>query len=501
MSSVGSRVPDHKFAPAENGFFDRDDSALSFVDGTRTFSITPVGGSFAYMANGGKYTKTSADSLVIADTEGLHFIYYDGATLGETTTFTADIITDYAFVAAIYWDATNNAAILFGDERHGATMDSATHSYNHNTFGARYSSGLALGDMDVDGSGNDASAAQFSVADGVIYDEDIRHAITDDDPQDLSTTASIPIFYRTGADGDWRRIAATDYPITTTGTGRAAWNELTGGSWQLTEAGNSNYVLMHYYATGDTVHPIIGLVGQAEYSTRSAAREAATTELLTLATGGLTDLTLEFVPIATAIWQTASAYSNAVNSRVVSTEDGDDYIDWRSTRGAAAGGVADDTSPFGRVFSVYGPVGNQTFKNTLGTQDTQSVNFTTTTATDTGFSWSAANNELTCSFDGRALVSWSVNAEWRVTGTRSTFEVWLEVDTGGGYAIVTGTQRNCYIRQSTSASTASLSPFVVDVSSGDKFRVRAQIEENGPYEAQILQDQAHLTIQRIQGAS
>jgi len=59
------------------GFVDPAASTLSFDDGTRTFSITPVGDSFTFYAFGNRYVKTAAESKQIADTEGLWYFYYD----------------------------------------------------------------------------------------------------------------------------------------------------------------------------------------------------------------------------------------------------------------------------------------------------------------------------------------------------------------------------------------------------------------------------------------
>ena len=260
---------------------------------------------------------------------GYSYIYYDDDNLTSTTTFSNDIITQFTWVGLVYWDATNNTAIMLSDERHGYLMDSSTHIYHHLTTGAQYQDGLGLGNMDIDGNGNDNSAAQFSFADGAIWDEDIQHLIVDGSPQELSTIAEIPMYYRLGAAGDWRKVAATTYPITTTGSGRAAWNEFTGGAWQLTEVASVDYVLVHYYATNDQVDPIIGIVGQADYSTVNLARLGALVEIRTLQFGPLDALLPETVPIATVIFETRSTYSNAVKSRVRSTDTGDDYIDWR----------------------------------------------------------------------------------------------------------------------------------------------------------------------------
>lgn len=48
-------------------------------------------------------------------------------------------------------------------------------------------------------------------------------------------------------------------------------------------------------------------------------------------------LSLESVPIATVIYQTRTNYTNAVKSRIISTDEGFDYIDWRQVRFVAGG--------------------------------------------------------------------------------------------------------------------------------------------------------------------
>ena len=314
----------------DGGFPNLTDSAITFTDGTRTLQIAPTGTQFSFFVNGRKLTKTSAQSVVIPDTEGIHFVYFDNTgTLVSSVSFDVAYITENALVVIIYWDATNNVGIYVADERHGIIMDGATHLHLHEGFGSRYVSGLALSGITADGTGNNDTDAQCAVSDGVIRDEDLRHSIVDDSPQDLDPTAQIPLFYRSGASGDWRKVAATNFPVTTTGTGRAAWNEFTGGAWQLSEVGNANFVLVHLVATNDTLAPVFGFVGQAEYSTVSAARAGAEAEVLTLQLGVLDDVIPEWVVIATLIFQASNGYSNTVKSRIRSTADGGDYIDWR----------------------------------------------------------------------------------------------------------------------------------------------------------------------------
>ena len=69
---------------APTGFPNRTASALSFVSGTRTFTIAPDNGSFVYYIAGVAYTKSSAENIIIANTSGVHVIYYNGATLTDS---------------------------------------------------------------------------------------------------------------------------------------------------------------------------------------------------------------------------------------------------------------------------------------------------------------------------------------------------------------------------------------------------------------------------------
>lgn len=324
--------PQYEYSP---GFENRTESALSFNDGTRTLTVAPTGASFAFSSARKDFTKTGAQTVVITDTEGLWFCYFDGTgTLTATQTFSEALILTYALAAIVYWDADNNAALLFMDERHGRTMDGATHLYAHNTRGTvlDVDGGLTLGDILADELGNSATHAQFSVAAGAIWDEDIKHSIAS-----MAAPANIPILYRSGAAGAWRRKAADAYPLVTTGTGRAAWNQLTGGVWQLAEVANLDFVLMHYFAIGANAAPkIVGIVGQADYATIADAQAGAESELRALVLAGLP--VPEMMAIGTVIFQTANTYTNAVKSRIRSTDAGADYIDWRTQVIAAPGG-------------------------------------------------------------------------------------------------------------------------------------------------------------------
>ncbi len=270
------------------------------------------------------------------------YIYFDGdGVLQATQTFSEDIITKYAIVSMLYWDADNNQVLAFAEERHGRVMDGMTHLYLHNTVGARYASGLALGNIVADGNGDLETTAQFSIADGVIWDEDIKTTITNGQYLTLSPVAGLPKIYRSGAAGNWRKTAITNYVVTTTGSGRAAYNQWTGSTWQLTEVSSGGFLLSHVFATNCFTCPAIVVVGQATYSTIASARAGAETELKSLSVGQLGGLFREFVPIATLICETSNSYDNAVKTRIRTTDTGAQYIDWRGAQiSASTGGTA-----------------------------------------------------------------------------------------------------------------------------------------------------------------
>ena len=313
------------------GFVNRTDSTLDLT--ADRFTINPAVTSFDYYVAGKKYTVSSSDVVNVnyidlADTEGQHYIYYDGAVLSvaanPTDTEIDVIIRTKVLVCIIYYDATNNVGIYVGEERHGITMDGDTHAHIHFSLGLVYLDGLGLNTIDADQDGSLASHAQFGIDAGTIRDEDIRLT-----PTAIGSTDGMNIYYRDGATGAWRRTTQANFAVKVTGSGRLAWNELTGGAWQLTEVADNKFVLCHIFATTEKDNPMISVIGQSTYITQVAAREGATTEINSLLLGNLP--TPEMRPIATVIFQTKDSYTNSINARIRTTDEGDDYVDWRTT--------------------------------------------------------------------------------------------------------------------------------------------------------------------------
>ncbi len=320
-----------------NGFVGgRTDTTITWTRATRTLLFSPTGSTFQIASSGVVYTKSSA-SLQIANTTGLHFLYFDATgTLVETTTFAEAIITEHAFAAAVYWNATLAREIgLVADERHSVQMDPATHIYLHRSRGAALDKSTTRFELtyDTGGAGSQADDAQIAVGPGTLIDEDLSlpSSLTS---QVLTLPAQVPVLYKNGVSAtfDWRIKDADDYPLIYTGTvsgyagTRCAYNQLTGGSWQLTEIGNTNYALIHLFAWDSTLSRVIAVLGQTEYATAALARAGAEVELKDIILTGLP--ALEMVPLYSLIFQVSNAYSNVPKARWQPPDVGA-VVDWR----------------------------------------------------------------------------------------------------------------------------------------------------------------------------
>lgn len=316
------------------GFQTRDTSTIHFNDSTRTFTISAVDLNIGFNVwlHANEFTRYS-ESVQIPNTTGIHFIYFDypDNELKSTNNPTHELFLDKALVSVVYWRADLQKHIYFADERHGIVMDGATHQHLHLSIGAQYRDGLTLNNFNVDGNGSSNAHSQFSCSNGHIADEDLLITITDNLPQELSTIAYIPIYYRHGT--NWGRKDATAFPVVrpntipeyTTGT-RCAYNAQVNGTWDVLEVPNNQYFLIHILATNDVETPIVGILGNI-YQNKPQARTGALNELKYLS--GMPFL--EFVKLGTVIFQTSDSFTNTPKAAVVSTDTGTAYIDYRPT--------------------------------------------------------------------------------------------------------------------------------------------------------------------------
>ena len=289
-------------------------STISFNAGTRTFTITPVGASFVVWCKGEKYTYTTAQTVVIPDTAGLHFIYFSSTGVLSTKmsyfTWDEDAPTSY-----VYWNATNNEAVYFADERHGVTLDWQTHEYLHRTRGAAIANGFAASGYTLSGNGNADADAQITIEGGTFFDEDMQIDIVSSNTptantfeQDLNSPARIPILYLEGS--EWRITSPTDYPVKQ-GTARPQYNLYTGGAWTLVDVTNTDYTCTWILATNNLNYPVVGVISQSNLSTLNNA-EAAVFEDLDLP--GFPSV--EFRPLYKLIFQSNNSYSNTPHTRL-----------------------------------------------------------------------------------------------------------------------------------------------------------------------------------------
>jgi len=333
---------------AQVGFAEYNDTTITFDDSTRIFSIQPDNDSYDYYQAGIKYTATG-DTVKITDVEGIHFIYYDNGVLtaeAEPPLRTIEnIIRLKVLVSIIYWNATDSEAIYVGDERHGSQMSPSTHSYLHFTQGLQFLSGLLLNTMSVDDATPDSTSAQFGVDTGDVTDEDHYKYIPA-----IGGTTGLPIYYMLGSEPRWVRHVEAGFSVMTfnkTSSTRLAWNEFTGGSWQLTEIATNRFVLCHVFATTEKDNPMIAVMGQADYNSKVDAQAGAQTEIDDLVLDDV--LFPEITPVATIIFQTALSYANDVNAKVVSTDTGDDYVDWRNNAVTGTGGSGSGVTDHGSL--------------------------------------------------------------------------------------------------------------------------------------------------------
>ena len=298
----------------------RTDSQISFDPTTRVFTIQPTTTSFDVWVAGSNYTKTTAETTTLAASSDLYYIAYnpDGSLINQTSFFIWD---QQAPTAYIYFNTGATGEYMLFDERHGVTMDWATHEYLHRTRGAQIANGFALNNFTTTGTGNLNSDAQVSVQNGTFFDEDLQVDITDGTPgtgewvQQLQSPARVPVIYLNG--GAWRKTAVSDYALyIDSGDTRPAYNSVSSGIGTLVEVNNNHHVVYYLAATNMVTTPIISIMGQASYSSLSKAQDASWNELY------LQDLPIvEIRPLWRLIFEARNSYTNDVNSRLVDVSD------------------------------------------------------------------------------------------------------------------------------------------------------------------------------------
>ncbi len=317
---VNSTLPPNEPTGHEN----KDNSQISFNNNNRRFYIQPGGvnsaASHVVWCAGKKFVKSANEYVEIPNTTGIYYIYYNSSgTLSYKTSFFD--LENEAPISYIYWNSTVAEAVFFADERHGITMDWATHEYLHRTRGAAIASGFGASGYILGGNGTSNTHAQMSLVGGTFYDEDLQvdivHSATptsDTWEQRLENGAYIPVYYHSGSNGGWIKDTATQFPLKY--NARAKYNQYTGGSWTTTDIDNNRWGVSWIVATNNLNEPVLAILGQNSYSSTNNA-EDATWEDLNLDGFPI----FEFRPLYKIIYYTSNTYTNTPKTSFTSIWD------------------------------------------------------------------------------------------------------------------------------------------------------------------------------------
>ena len=333
------------------GFVNRTDSTLSFVEGTRTLTLTPVNPTAVYY-RGTLFTVSSPLNLVITNTSGGRYVWFNP----DTQTLTEGSIGDYAgiitnaLVAYVYWDATNQKAIIFGDERHAAHRDTQWHLSKHIEQGAVWRSG-GTASYTI----NDDTAVGISFVSPIVFaDEDLIHTITHSatptNPyeQVLTGSAVIPTLYLSGS--SYVQTTASAVPWVA-GTALARYNPVVGGVGSLVDVTTNYYMSYWIVATNDSTYPIKAIMGHVQ-SNKVEDIEAEVFDDYGLPVP-------ELVPMYHVILRVDSAYTNntphvVINSvfRLTSRETTATSAFSPSNHNTLAGRGSDDQHPISAITNL-----------------------------------------------------------------------------------------------------------------------------------------------------
>jgi hypothetical protein len=292
----------------------RNNTTISFNDITQEFSIQPISGTFDYYIRGVKFTSFGA-TITVPNTTDLYLFYFDNTgTLQYQVGFDASILNNNAFIATVYWNATGGQYFIT-DERHGLTMDWATHQHLHEAFGTRYYSGFNIGFTLGDGSLN--AHAEISLQGGVIADEDLITEIVDSPTpanyfeQTLSPVALVDCL--SVRNNEWVSEGIQNAPIVNTGTGRMAYDI----PINLQEATDNYFVAVWIFAVPFLSNPVISILGTREDAALEDAKVNNNYESIDWSSFPAK----EFKILYRLIYQTSDSYANSYKARIVDVLD------------------------------------------------------------------------------------------------------------------------------------------------------------------------------------
>lgn len=310
-----------------------NDSVIAFNNATHEFSITPFDPvvtsydprfiMYSFVNRPAIHRIYAAHTLVIPDEEGLYLFYFDTGTTtrlqelqyikNPSKTQKQELYERKILVSDIYWDATNQEALCFGDSRHGSEVNPQQQWINRNTLHSlRNPGGLSVSGMQINADGSDNAHARFSVSAGSFWHDDFTIAVSAG-----GGTSAIPVMYF--IDSKPRFVTTSGFQVYSS-TGRLRYNN----SGIVSEATELFHVAYHIFATNDKLsgQQLISVMGQAQYEKLAEAFAQVKNEVNAIYAAAPQQ---GLCYLGSAILQTSDTYTNSVKARIVGFNNDDEH--------------------------------------------------------------------------------------------------------------------------------------------------------------------------------
>lgn len=242
------------------------ETTISYNVSTRTLTITPTAGSFRVYIDGAIHVYYGPQTITHAATEGGWFFYYNSSGVLTASQTVWSLLADVP-VAFLYYDATTPDYILL-EERHHHEADKEWHNSQHFAMGTFVKRGtdFVLGNYTLATSSD--AAVTWSLGSGTVVDEDINTSVSA-----VADGGPYQTWRKDGASGAWRRTQRTIPYHFNSGTNWIQYNQLTGGSWQLTDLTNNQFVCYYIFVvpSTETSKQVVIIPGQQVYATEALA--------------------------------------------------------------------------------------------------------------------------------------------------------------------------------------------------------------------------------------
>jgi hypothetical protein len=266
-TSVDSSLSSSSLQPwidiQRSGFVDNSETTISFVEGTRTFTL--AGTEWSYYRDGIKYTITGNKSVILPNTAGSYYITIDSSTgdlISGTTVW--DIEDSSIPVATIRYNILYTPVYFMADERHTIAIDQKMHKYLHQTRGTQFISGGGLDGPTVQTATD--GGVTFGVATTVIADEDLYQTLSLL-TRPSGTADEYNIFYRTNT-STWA-WDASEVPFRYTASGYIQYDN----AGSMTQGSDAKFYNTYLLFTDLNANGRFSIVhGRGEFDSLSEAR-------------------------------------------------------------------------------------------------------------------------------------------------------------------------------------------------------------------------------------